>query len=215
VPTPSHWPEGNIAGGASREPPVDPAGSKNLCMRGISMRENREVPRSPAVGGPCGEGRGRNPVMDDRGKSDGPVVPAKPPNNAPGGAAEAVEGRGPAEGNAASETRSGRRAGPSAPSELDRVRRAARRDGNTPGPTTASPFVPKAGAQCVSSARWDLRGGPPVSLHGLASRMAQGRSLPRSKPRRAAFARNFRHPARSISQSPDYDRDSGSAPISR
>ena len=26
-----------------REPSVDPAGSKNLCMRGISGRENREV----------------------------------------------------------------------------------------------------------------------------------------------------------------------------
>jgi RNA-directed DNA polymerase len=66
--------------------------------------------------------------MHDRGKSDGPVVPAKPPNNAQGGAAEAVEGRGPAEGNAASETRSGRRAGLSAPSELDRVRRVAQTD---------------------------------------------------------------------------------------
>jgi len=66
--------------------------------------------------------------MHDRGKSDGPVVPAKPPNNAQGGAAEAVEGRGPAEGNATSETRSGRRAGQSAPSELDRVRRVAQTD---------------------------------------------------------------------------------------
>jgi len=33
-----------------REPPADPAGSKNLCMYGISGRENREVPRSPAYG---------------------------------------------------------------------------------------------------------------------------------------------------------------------
>ena len=39
--------EGNIAGGAIRESPVDPARSENLCMYGISMRENREVPRSP------------------------------------------------------------------------------------------------------------------------------------------------------------------------
>ena len=30
-----------------REPPGDPARSENLCMYGISMRENREVPRSP------------------------------------------------------------------------------------------------------------------------------------------------------------------------
>ena len=31
-----------------REPSTDPAGSKNLCMYGISGCENREVPRSPA-----------------------------------------------------------------------------------------------------------------------------------------------------------------------
>jgi RNA-directed DNA polymerase len=66
--------------------------------------------------------------MNDRGKSDGPVIPSKPPNNAGSPAAEAVEGRGPAKGNAASKTRPGRRAGPGAPSELDRVRQVARRD---------------------------------------------------------------------------------------
>ena len=32
----------------------------------------------------------------------------------------------------------------------------------TPTPTNASSFAPEAGAQCVSSARWDLRGGPPA-----------------------------------------------------
>src|SRR5437588_5126992 len=66
--------------------------------------------------------------MHDRGKSDGPVVPAKRPNNAQGGAAEAVEGSGSAKGNTANETRSGPSAGPSALSDLDRVRRAARKD---------------------------------------------------------------------------------------
>jgi hypothetical protein len=30
-----------------RKLPTGPARSKNLCMRGVSMRENREVPRSP------------------------------------------------------------------------------------------------------------------------------------------------------------------------
>ncbi len=30
-----------------REPSVDPARSKTLCMRGVSMRENREIPGSP------------------------------------------------------------------------------------------------------------------------------------------------------------------------
>ncbi|MCA1708675.1 MAG: group II intron reverse transcriptase/maturase, partial [Actinobacteria bacterium] len=66
--------------------------------------------------------------MHDRGESDDPVVPVKLSNNAQGGAAEAVEGRGSAKGNAASETRSGPSAGQSAPSELDRVRRVARTD---------------------------------------------------------------------------------------
>jgi hypothetical protein len=33
-----------------REPSVDPAGSEILCTRGVSRRENREVPRSPASG---------------------------------------------------------------------------------------------------------------------------------------------------------------------
>ena len=67
-------------------------------------------------------------MMHGRGKSDGPVVPAKPPNNVTSVAAEVVEGRGPAEGNAVSETRPGRRAGVGVSSELGRVRRVARED---------------------------------------------------------------------------------------
>jgi RNA-directed DNA polymerase len=66
--------------------------------------------------------------MDDREKSDGLVVPEKLPNKAHGGAAEAVEGSGPAKGNATSETRPGLRAGQGAPSELGRVRRVAATD---------------------------------------------------------------------------------------
>ena len=66
--------------------------------------------------------------MHDREKSDGRVLPVKPPNNAQGGAAEAVEGRRSAKGNAAGETRPGRRAGQGAPSELGRVRRIAQTD---------------------------------------------------------------------------------------
>jgi len=37
--------EGNIVGGAIREPSTDPARSENHGMCGISMRENREIPR--------------------------------------------------------------------------------------------------------------------------------------------------------------------------
>jgi RNA-directed DNA polymerase len=66
--------------------------------------------------------------MRERGKSDSPVVPAKPPNNAASAVAEAVEERGLPEGNAASKTRPGRRAGQGPPSALDRVRRIAEKD---------------------------------------------------------------------------------------
>jgi RNA-directed DNA polymerase len=66
--------------------------------------------------------------MDDREKSDGRVLPAKLPNNAQGGAAEAVEGRRPAKGNAAGETRPGPGAGQGVLNELGRVRRVARTD---------------------------------------------------------------------------------------
>ena len=66
--------------------------------------------------------------MNDRGKSDSPVVPAKPPNKPAVAGAEVVEGRGLPEGNAASKTRPGRRSGQGAPSALDRVRRIAVKD---------------------------------------------------------------------------------------
>jgi RNA-directed DNA polymerase len=66
--------------------------------------------------------------MHDRGKSDDPVVPTKLPNNAQGGVAEVVEGRGSPKGNAASATCSGPSAGKSVPSGLDRVRRVAQQD---------------------------------------------------------------------------------------
>lgn len=67
-------------------------------------------------------------MMDDRGQSDGPVLPEKRPNNAQGGAAEAVEERGPAKENTVSATRPGRCAGHGVSSGLDRVRRAAQKD---------------------------------------------------------------------------------------
>jgi len=66
--------------------------------------------------------------MNGRGKSDSPVVPAKPPNKAVEAAAEVVEERGLAERNANGPTRAGHRAGPDVPSGLDRVREVARKD---------------------------------------------------------------------------------------
>src|ERR1700729_3187820 len=66
--------------------------------------------------------------MHERGKSDSPVVPAKPSNKTGGPVAEVVEERGLAEGNTVSKTRPGHSAGQGVSSALDRVRRAALKD---------------------------------------------------------------------------------------
>src|SRR5882672_10451429 len=66
--------------------------------------------------------------MNGYGQSDGPVVPANPPNKTVRAVAEVGEGRGPAKGNTASKTHPGHSAGPGASSALERVREVARRD---------------------------------------------------------------------------------------
>jgi len=66
--------------------------------------------------------------MHDHGKSDRPIVPAKPPNKPAQAGAEVVEGRGLPKGNTASESRPGRSAGLGVSSDLDRVRQVARKD---------------------------------------------------------------------------------------
>src|SRR5680860_1386698 len=47
VPTLLTYAEGHIVDGVICESLTDPARSENLCMYGISMRENREVPHLP------------------------------------------------------------------------------------------------------------------------------------------------------------------------
>ena len=66
--------------------------------------------------------------MHDHGETDGPVVPAKPLNNAGQQAAEMVEERGPAKGNTESKTSAGRSTGTHTYSALDGVRRIATTD---------------------------------------------------------------------------------------
>ena len=66
--------------------------------------------------------------MNGHGKSDGPVVPEKRPNNAGRPVAEAVEERGPTKGNADRPTRPAHCGGQDVPHGLDRVRQAAQRD---------------------------------------------------------------------------------------
>jgi group II intron reverse transcriptase/maturase len=68
--------------------------------------------------------------MNEREKSDSPVVPAKPPNKSGAAVfgAEVVEERGLAKGNTDGTTRPGHSAGSDVSSGLDRVREVARRD---------------------------------------------------------------------------------------
>jgi RNA-directed DNA polymerase len=66
--------------------------------------------------------------MNERGKSDSPVVPANPPNKATQVVAEVGEERGLAKGNMTDPTRPGHRAGQGVSNGLDRVREVARRD---------------------------------------------------------------------------------------
>jgi RNA-directed DNA polymerase len=69
--------------------------------------------------------------MNGHGKSDWPMVPMKSPNNAGKLAAEEMEGRGWAEGNLHQQNASRTPSRNDAPSALERVRQAARRDGKT------------------------------------------------------------------------------------
>jgi RNA-directed DNA polymerase len=66
--------------------------------------------------------------MNERGKSDRPVVPANLPNKTACAVAEVGEGRGRAKGNTDSKTHPGPSAGTGASSALGRVREVARRD---------------------------------------------------------------------------------------
>jgi hypothetical protein len=66
--------------------------------------------------------------MNGSGKSDRPVIPTKPPNEAGRPAEEAVEGRGRTEGNSRQQNASRTPRRTDAPSALERVRQAARRE---------------------------------------------------------------------------------------
>lgn len=70
----------------------------------------------------------RTPTMHGPQKSDGPIVPAKPSNNVAFATAERVEGRGSAKGNRVEQTAARTQSRTTAPSALDRVRQAARKD---------------------------------------------------------------------------------------
>lgn len=77
---------------------------------------------------PQREVQGRTPMTNGHGKSDRPIVPQKPPNKAPPGAAEGVEGRGLAKGNPHEQNALRTQGRASAHQALVRVRQAARKD---------------------------------------------------------------------------------------
>jgi hypothetical protein len=102
VPTQYGDGEGNMADGAKREPAANAAESETLCMRGNSMRENRETSKTPySVGW---KGRPEKAFSRTSGvhvfeESDDLIIPAKRANNVgPSAAEESVEGRRSREG---------------------------------------------------------------------------------------------------------------------
>ena len=135
--------------------------------------------------------------MNERGKSDGRVVPAKPANKAACAEAESVEGRRPAEGNTASKTRPGHSAGPDAPSALERVREVARRDKETRFTAllhhvdldrlrAAYWAIRPQAAPGVDGVRWEAYGQElEANLQGLHQRVHAGRY--RARPSRRAY----------------------------
>jgi len=133
--------------------------------------------------------------MNERGKSDSPVVPAKPPNKT--SVAEVVEGRGLAKGNTASTTRPGHRAGSGVSNALDRVREIARTDKETRftallhhvdvrRPRAAYWAIRPRAAPGVDGQTWEAYGQDlEANLHDLHDRLHTGRY--RASPSRRVY----------------------------
>jgi RNA-directed DNA polymerase len=73
-------------------------------------------------------------MMNEYGKSDSLIVPGKSPNNVSKETAEVMEGRGLAKGNPPKRTASRTQSRTNAPSALERVRQAAKKDTTHPYP---------------------------------------------------------------------------------
>ena len=102
VPTPLSEAEGHTGIDATGKPIADPAQSKTLRMRGNSLHGNREIPTLPVADGATGrpeKATSRTSGMHGAGKSDGCIVPQKPPNkdgppNVRGGGGGKATGQG-------------------------------------------------------------------------------------------------------------------------
>lgn len=136
-------------------------------------------------------------MMDGKGKSDGPVVPAKLSNKAGQPAAETVEGRGSAKGNTDQQNASRTQGRTSAPSALDRVRQAAVMDRKARFTTLfhhltidrlrdAFLSLEKKAAAGVDGVTWaQYRAGLEENLRDLHERLHRGAY--RAKPSRRVF----------------------------
>ncbi len=136
-------------------------------------------------------------MMHGRGKSDGPVVPAKSSNKVADATAETMEGRGTAKGNTDEQNASRTQSRKSAPSELDRVRHAASKDRNakftallhhvTVDLFRSSFFALKRSAAAgVDGVTWErYREALEENLHDLHGRLHRGAY--RARPSRRVF----------------------------
>jgi RNA-directed DNA polymerase len=124
--------EGHTRVGVRGEPTRGPAQSKTLSRRENSSHGNREIPSPPATGGVSGrpeKATSRTSGVHGDGKSDGRIVPQKPPNkDGPPTSAEVVEGRRPTKGNTLPQATSRTQSRTDVSSRLHRVRQAARKD---------------------------------------------------------------------------------------
>lgn len=124
--------EGHTGEGVMRESSPGPAPSKTLCTCENSMHGNREIPRVPFLDGRKGRSgkvKSRTPDEYVCGKSDGCIVPEKPPNKGSvKRSAEAAEERRPTKGNMLQTATSRTQSRKCVLSGLQRVRKAARKD---------------------------------------------------------------------------------------
>ncbi len=135
VPTPLSEAEGNTGGGVSASPPRTPRGRRPSACTDAPCAGTGRSQSSPGEDGPperVGKASGRNPTVNNSGKSDRFILPEKLPNNAhppAGEAAEAAEGRNLTKRNSVeSDTCRTQSRTDDVPSGLERVRQAAKRD---------------------------------------------------------------------------------------
>ena len=132
TPTPLSEAEGHTVSSVTGKPLTGPTQSQTLGTRGNSLHGNREIPQVPVEYHTTGRPKkvyDRTFGMHACGKSDGRIVPKKPPNkDAFPASAEAVEGRRPTTGNTSQTDALRTQSRVGVWTGLERVRQVARRD---------------------------------------------------------------------------------------